>query len=153
MSRRGARGRTLAHMEKLLATVGAGVAAACGGSYGVVDPMPPPAICPARNMTGSAAFVKDPSGDLLLAVRLDPPTRSDTTYFDDEPLVVNATIVSKGRIGSAFEMKLKPDPATKSIEIQAPVSCPNGKDGVSVVVSWTNATESAPALVVVPDRT
>ena len=140
-------------MEKLLAAVSAGVTA-CGSGYGVVDPMPTPVICPSRNVTASAAFEKQPDGELLIAVRLDAPTRTDTTYADEQPVVQNASVVSKGRIGSAMELRLRVDPNFTGAELTfgAPISCPSGKDALYVTISWTTRAEGAPVSVAVTDH-
>jgi len=133
-------------MEHLIAGVSVGLVA-CGGSYGVVDPMPPPAVCPGtgRTVAAAASFVKDPSGDLLIAMRVDPPGNPEVTYIDDAPDTPGATVVSQGRLGTSMELHLKvTDPASTQVRVVVPVQCKAGKDGVAITLSWTAMAEGSP---------
>jgi hypothetical protein len=115
-----------------------------------------PVVCPhARGtFTATAKFEKQPSGDLFVAVRLDAPARSDIGYVDDEPFVQGATVVSHGRIGSTMELRMKLDSDLRAppITFNPAIECPAGKDGLSVVLSWTNVADGEPITATIEDR-
>lgn len=139
-------------MKVLLTTAAA--LPACGSGYGVVDPMPPPAVCPGadRTITASAQFAAHGAGEILVAVQLQPAQLDGFTYVDDEPLATGGTVVTHGRIGSAYEARIRLDAGVTTATLQVPFSCTSGKDGVTVQMTWTRVDPTEPIEAKVTQR-
>lgn len=156
-----ARGRTLHRMKLLLTTASAAALPACSSGYGVVDPMPPPAVCPGADATikGTAMFEAHGAGEVLIAVQLQAATLEQFSYVDDEPLATGGTVVTHGRIGSSYEARIRVDSATtptpeglRTATLEVPFSCKNGKDGVTVVLTFKHVDPAEPIDVKVNQR-
>lgn len=104
--------------------------------------------------SATAKFEKQPTGELFVAVRLETPTRPDIGYVDDEPFAQGATVVSHGRIGSTMELRMKLDSDLQAppITLAPAIQCPAGKDGFTIVLTWTNVADGEPVAVTIEDR-
>ncbi len=122
----------------LLTTATAATLPACGSGYGVVDPMPPPAVCPGADatITGHAQFETHGAGEILIAVQLQAAQMDGFSYVDDEPLATGGIVVTHGRIGSSYEARVRVDSGVTSATLQVPFACRSGKDGVTVQLTW-----------------
>jgi hypothetical protein len=138
----------------LLTTATAAALPSCGNGYGVVDPMPPPAVCPGADATikGTAQFETHGAGEVLVAIQLQPSTEESFTSVDDEPAAAGGTVVTHGRIGSAYEARIRVDSGVTSVTLQVPFSCRTGKDGVTATLSFTRVDPAAPIDVKISQR-
>jgi hypothetical protein len=80
----------------------------------------------------------------LIAIQLQPSTLSGFSYVDDEPSATGAIVVSHGRLGSTYEARLRPDSGVLTATLQIPFSCSNGKDGVTVTLTWKSTDPNEP---------
>jgi hypothetical protein len=149
-----ARGRTLNRMKLLLTTASAAALPACSSGYGVVDPMPPPAVCPGADTSvkAQAQFETHSAGETLVAIQLQPSSVANFTYLDDEPVASGGVVVTHGRIGSAYEARIRVDSGATTATLQVPFSCSSGKDGVTVTMTWKRVDPSEPINVKISQR-
>ena len=133
-------------MKLLLTTASAAALPSCGSGYGVVDPMPPPAVCPgaATSVTAHAQFEAHGAGETLIAIQLQPSSVANFTYVDDEPLATGGTVVTHGRLGSAYEARIRVDSGATTATLQVPFSCSSGKDGVTATMTFKRVDPSEP---------
>jgi len=137
-----ARQRTLKTMERLVAVSAASaliasaeVVGGCG--YGVVDPIPDPAICEgvAGSITAKATWKQGTSG-LIVVLELGKPGRTDASYDGASmPTVTLGTILNSTTAMGGITLEIQPDGQNGYLEVYMPVTCSSGEGRVVVFVS------------------
>ncbi|HEX7601918.1 MAG TPA: hypothetical protein VF316_09950 [Polyangiaceae bacterium] len=147
------RGRTLSHMQRMLATAMTAAATTTATTtttasatptatapdigYGVVDPMPAPARCAgvAAAAKAKAVYVSDAKGlALVLTVSL-PATSQLGAKFSSRPASAWGSVVLSASIAGGITATIRVRPTTTSIGVSIPVDCSAGPGTLSASIS------------------
>jgi hypothetical protein len=136
-----ARTRTLAHMKRLLAiaATSAAVGACKDKGYAVVDPIPPPAVCPGAppHIKAAAARV---DGGTDIAVRLAADTGPEKVHYaGSAPMSEHATVVSFSPPGDTLEIMLRPTGDATFVTARVQGECDGQPFSILVVVDIPDA--------------
>ena len=136
-----ARTRTLAHMTRLLAiaATSAAVGACKDKGYAVVDPIPPPAVCPgAPPHIKAAASRVDGGTDITVRLAADAGPEK-VHYAGGAPIPEHATVVSFSPPGDTLEIVLRPTGDTTFVTARVQAECDGQTFWLLVVVDIPDA--------------
>lgn len=152
-----ARQRTMKTMERLIAVsaasaliAGAEVTGGCG--YGVVDPLPPPSVCPnlASTITAKATWKLD-NGQFVIVVELSAPTQAGAALADRDPeCFSNGALASRALNQGAMTITVVPTtgPNIVAVSLCVHATCSEGDTRVSVNLDVSGAPVDGAAVPV-----
>jgi hypothetical protein len=117
--------------------------------YAVVDPVPPPSVCPqaAAQIHGTATWKTQPSG-LAIVVTLAKGRGPDQISYGPQstPSGYGARIVSSSAPGSTMRIVVQPNPQQTAVSIGIPALCNGRPISISLALDLQKAPKAGDAV-------